>query len=153
MKAVGTRPTYQIFAAVTFMMGIVYFFFNHLYLRKHQVEGNDIVKKKPKNKPALNGIDNIALDLGEKIEKKKLEADELTSQSKIYTIDAEKNNEQVVNNISKDSKSVEAINNEKNHDIIEKYPDDDRKFKEKNDDNESEKKENNSIKNSNEQRR
>ncbi|XP_032677728.1 major facilitator superfamily domain-containing protein 6 [Odontomachus brunneus] len=49
MKAFGTRPTYQIFAVITLVTGIIYFIFNVAYLKKRpQVEGNDIVKKKPK---------------------------------------------------------------------------------------------------------
>lgn len=49
MKAFGTRPTYQIFAVVTLVTGIIYFVFNVAYLKKRpQLEGNDIVKKKPK---------------------------------------------------------------------------------------------------------
>ncbi|PSN42174.1 hypothetical protein C0J52_09851 [Blattella germanica] len=50
MKAFGTRPTYQIFSGTCIITGIIYFFFNKFYLRKRpQVEGNDIVKKKPKS--------------------------------------------------------------------------------------------------------
>jgi len=50
MKFFGTRPTYQIFAVVTLLTGIIYFIFNVTYLKKRsQLEGNDIVKKKPKN--------------------------------------------------------------------------------------------------------
>ncbi|XP_018396195.1 PREDICTED: uncharacterized protein LOC108774550 [Cyphomyrmex costatus] len=50
MKAFGTRPTYQIFSVVTLLTGIIYFIFNVTYLKKRsQIEGNDIVKKKPKN--------------------------------------------------------------------------------------------------------
>lgn len=50
MKFFGTRPTYQIFAVVTLLTGIIYFIFNLTYLKKRsQLEGNDIVKKKSKN--------------------------------------------------------------------------------------------------------
>ncbi|KAL0119338.1 hypothetical protein PUN28_009720 [Cardiocondyla obscurior] len=50
MKAFGTRPTYQIFAVMTLVTGIIYFIFNATYLKKRsQIEGNDIVKQKPKN--------------------------------------------------------------------------------------------------------
>lgn len=49
MKAFDTRPTYRIFAVMCTITGAVYFLFNKFYLRKRpQVEGNDIVKKKPK---------------------------------------------------------------------------------------------------------
>ncbi|KAK0172204.1 hypothetical protein PV328_005551 [Microctonus aethiopoides] len=63
MNGFGTRPTYQIFAVVCLIFGIVYFLFNIMYLKKRpQVEGNDIVKKKPKDKPLDNGINNINND-------------------------------------------------------------------------------------------
>lgn len=34
MKMVGTRPTYQIFSAVTLATGIIYYLFNRLYIVK-----------------------------------------------------------------------------------------------------------------------
>ncbi|KAF7998298.1 hypothetical protein HCN44_009696 [Aphidius gifuensis] len=113
IKAVGTRPTYQIFAAVTFFMGIVYFFFNILYLRKHQVEGNDIVKKKPKKTQELNGIDNVALDINEKIDKKAIKANE---SDKINNIDSinDKKNDNNCNNESNELKIIKTINNDNN---------------------------------------
>ncbi|XP_068085655.1 major facilitator superfamily domain-containing protein 6 isoform X2 [Anabrus simplex] len=50
MKWIGTRPTYQCFSVMCALVGCAYFAFNMLYLRRRpQVEGNDIVKKKPKN--------------------------------------------------------------------------------------------------------
>ncbi|XP_057330117.1 uncharacterized protein LOC130670705 [Microplitis mediator] len=67
MKAVGTRPTYQIFSVVSLVSGLIYFFFNMCYLQKRpQVEGNDIVKKEPK-KSVENGV-----NLGEKNNKNEL---------------------------------------------------------------------------------
>ncbi|KOC65506.1 Major facilitator superfamily domain-containing protein 6-A [Habropoda laboriosa] len=58
MKAYGTRPTYRIFAVVTLITGIMYYIFNVAYLKKRpQVEGNDIVKKKPKHVENQNGLD------------------------------------------------------------------------------------------------
>ncbi|XP_069689213.1 major facilitator superfamily domain-containing protein 6-like [Periplaneta americana] len=61
MKAFGTRPTYRIFAVSCTITGTVYFLFNKFYLRKRpQVEGNDIVKKKPKNS---NSTDLVEIDL------------------------------------------------------------------------------------------
>ena len=51
MKAFGTRKTFQIFSVATLITGIIYFFFNYCYLSKRpQIEGNDIVKKVPKDK-------------------------------------------------------------------------------------------------------
>lgn len=64
MNGFGTRPTYQIFAVVCLIFGILYFLFNIMYLKKRpQVEGNDIVKKKPKDKPLDNGVNNINNDI------------------------------------------------------------------------------------------
>lgn len=58
IKAFGTRPTYQIFAVVTLLTGFVYFIFNATYLKKRpQIEGNDIVKKKPKSVEALDKLE------------------------------------------------------------------------------------------------
>lgn len=55
IKGFGTRPTYQIFAVITLVTGIIYFVFNATYLKKRpQLEGNDIVKKKPKNVNVTN---------------------------------------------------------------------------------------------------
>ncbi|XP_034947864.1 uncharacterized protein [Chelonus insularis] len=66
MKAIGTRNTYRIFAVVSIITGIIYFFFNALYLKKRpQVEGNDIVKKEPKKK-TMNGIEASSIDAIEK---------------------------------------------------------------------------------------
>lgn len=78
MKSFGTRPTYRIFAVVSLVTGFVYFLFNALYLKKRpQVEGNDIVKKKPKRLTADDraGMENGGLDLAVRNEKKRLEAD------------------------------------------------------------------------------
>ncbi|CAK9801932.1 Major facilitator superfamily domain-containing protein 6-A [Anthophora quadrimaculata] len=58
MKAYGTRPTYRIFAVITLITGIMYYIFNVAYLKKRpQVEGNDIVKKKPKHVKNQNGLE------------------------------------------------------------------------------------------------
>lgn len=41
MQMVGTRMTYQIFAAVTLITGIFYFLFNYFYIERH---GREIEK-------------------------------------------------------------------------------------------------------------
>lgn len=62
MKAFGTRPTYQIFAVITLVTGIIYLIFNITYLKKQsQFEGNDIVKKKKID--AQNNFDKHANDI------------------------------------------------------------------------------------------
>lgn len=119
MKAFGTRPTYQIFAVVSLVTGIVYFLFNYLYLKKRpQVEGNDIVKKKPKVKKSTNmeanGIENVGMDLVERNEIKKLEADG----------NFERNPEEIAkDNFARNQDDFEAIKNAKNLDMIEKIED------------------------------
>ncbi|XP_028178185.1 uncharacterized protein LOC114365743 [Ostrinia furnacalis] len=49
MKYFGTRPTYQIFAASTFITGCIYFLFNKFFIRKRvtSTDADDICKKKP----------------------------------------------------------------------------------------------------------
>ncbi|XP_026758900.2 uncharacterized protein LOC113518264 [Galleria mellonella] len=48
MKFFGTRPTYQIFAAATFITGCIYYLFNQFYIRKRVLNHDiDICKKKP----------------------------------------------------------------------------------------------------------
>lgn len=48
MKFFGTRPTYQVFAAATFITGCIYYLFNKFYIGKRAVgDENDICKKKP----------------------------------------------------------------------------------------------------------
>ena len=125
MKAFGTRPTYQIFAALSLITGIIYFFFNLLYLKKQpQVEGNDIVKKKPKKLPNLNqnGIENGPLNLAERNEMKKLEADGINVVTKVVVENGRGiDNEAFVRNFD----DIEAINNARNLDRIEKLPEDD----------------------------
>lgn len=64
MKAFGTRPTYQIFAVITLVTGIIYLIFNITYLKKQsQFKGNDIVQKKSKNIDAQNSFDKHANDI------------------------------------------------------------------------------------------
>ncbi|XP_014475559.1 PREDICTED: uncharacterized protein LOC106744924 [Dinoponera quadriceps] len=64
MKAFGTRPTYQIFAVVTLVTGIIYFVFNAAYLkRRPQPEGNDIVKKKPKSIDMKSNLEKHTNDI------------------------------------------------------------------------------------------
>ncbi|KAF5300957.1 hypothetical protein FQA39_LY10927 [Lamprigera yunnana] len=45
MKCVGTRTTFQIFSAMAAISGLIYFCFNHFYMRKWPSEGTDITKK------------------------------------------------------------------------------------------------------------
>ena len=135
MKAFGTRPTYRIFAVVTLITGIMYYIFNVAYLKKRpQVEGNDIVKKKPKNVEKQNGLESgiIEIDLEEKKrsrgENEKNESNNLTgidNQAFIREQDG-------VNKCSGESQrtnNIEAINNAKNLDKIEKMPSDESKKK------------------------
>ncbi|XP_003695686.1 uncharacterized protein LOC100872700 isoform X1 [Apis florea] len=132
MKAFGTRPTYRIFAVVTLITGIMYYIFNVAYLKKRpQVEGNDIVKKKPKN--VENGLERgiIEIDLEEKKrstnENEKNESNNLTgidNQAFIREQDGVRSSRE-----SQRTNNIEAINNAKNLDKIEKMPSDESKKK------------------------
>lgn len=97
MNAVGTRPTYQIFAVATLITGFLYLFFNLTYLSKRpQVEGNDIVKKIPKDKTITeNGEISKGMEESKARKEKELE-------NEPYIVE-----------------DIEAINNAKNLDIIE----------------------------------
>ncbi|XP_014616480.1 PREDICTED: uncharacterized protein LOC106793789 [Polistes canadensis] len=131
MKAFGTRPTYQIFAVISLVTGLIYFFFNALYLKKRpQVEGNDIVKKKPKTMTGnQNGLDRGIVEtipLDEKNqhhditnEKDKMSIDNFGGiDNESFVKDKDK---VTLNNVTlKDTKDFEAINNAKNLDNMEK---------------------------------
>lgn len=41
MKAVGTRATYQIFAAITFITGCLYYAFNRIYIDNRRDQDKD----------------------------------------------------------------------------------------------------------------
>lgn len=129
MKAFGTRPTYQIFAVISLVTGLIYFFFNALYLKKRpQVEGNDIVKKKPKTTRTENqngGLVEIALD-DEKdrqrkineIDKKSIE-DALGIENENFV--KEKDDDEISKAMeTKDPKDLESIRNAKNLERVEK---------------------------------
>ncbi|XP_016840927.1 major facilitator superfamily domain-containing protein 6 isoform X1 [Nasonia vitripennis] len=99
MKAFGTRPTYQIFSVVSLVVGLIYFFFNLLYLSKQpQVEGNDIVKKKPK-------IPVVSVQPVADLEKSKPDKEKIAHEQ-------ESNGPYIIDDI-------EAVNNAKNLDIVD----------------------------------
>jgi len=124
MKGFGTRPTYQIFAVITLVTGIIYFIFNATYLKKRsQLEGNDIVKKKPKN---INEQDSPKkhtndISLNEKSQNKRIN-------NKINTM--ENDNGEFLKEESQNNKKtdeldlteIETIRNAKNIDEIEQNP-------------------------------
>nr|XP_003706892.1 PREDICTED: uncharacterized protein LOC100883226 [Megachile rotundata] len=129
MKAFGTRPTYRIFAVMTLITGIMYYIFNVAYLKKRpQVEGNDIVKKKPKKVENQNGLESGIIEIALE-EKKQRENDDKKNESNIVTgVDNQAfSNEQDNVKSSKDEENkrvsdIEAVNNAKNLDKIEKVP-------------------------------
>ncbi|XP_011309592.1 uncharacterized protein [Fopius arisanus] len=114
MTAFGTRPTYQIFAVVCLITGLIYFFFNLFYLKKRpQVEGNDIVKKKPKVQGQLADV----IDTTDKNEAKMMEAME-GIENLAFTDEFP-----MVNlNEPPSAKALETANNAKNLDNIERMP-------------------------------
>lgn len=115
MTAFGTRPTYQIFAVVCLITGLIYFFFNLCYLKKRpQMEGNDIIKKAPKDKLQISN----AIDTSAKNEAKKMEAMEGKENTAF-------NGEFTMGNFNEtpSAKTLETANNAKNLDSIERMPD------------------------------
>ncbi|XP_051153440.1 uncharacterized protein LOC127276820 [Leptopilina boulardi] len=166
MKGVGTRPTYQIFALASLLTGLMYYVFNVTYLKKRpQVEGNDIVKKEPKKKKTTgqNDLENGSVEIvskGEE-EKKKKKKKTTTKQhqqipdkekiaqgydNKAYSKDAMK-----IESANPTSKDIEALNNVKNLDKIEKISesgDDHEEIEKNHDKKEDYQKDNNTIINS-----
>lgn len=118
MKAFGTRPTYQIFAVLSLITGLVYFLFNSFYLKKRpQVEGNDIVKKKPKEKPVENGIESAI----ERIENSKEQQHQQKQENNKNTKDILKGEENLGFENSK-AMELRQTNKDKNHESIECVP-------------------------------
>ncbi|XP_075232468.1 uncharacterized protein LOC142330866 isoform X2 [Lycorma delicatula] len=64
MQAVGTRPTYQIFSAVTLVTGCIYYLFNHFYIENRY--------QKKEMDEQMKGVSNAAFEKGR-------EAKEITS--------------------------------------------------------------------------
>lgn len=128
MKGFGTRPTYQIFAVVTLVTGIIYFIFNVAYLKKRpQLEGNDIIKQRPKK---TNEHDNPEkhtndISLDEKPRSKRINN---KSNNKNNTINYEnkgflKEESQNKKNIDElNLTQIEVIRNARNIDGIEQKP-------------------------------
>lgn len=121
MKAFGTRPTYRIFAMITLITGIMYYIFNVAYLKKQpQVEGNDIVKKKPKNLGNQNGVENGIIEIALEEKKGAKYDDDKNESSNLTGIDNQAFSKEETDN--RKTNSLEAINNAKNLDKIEKMP-------------------------------
>lgn len=123
MKGFGTRPTYQIFAVVTFVTGIIYFIFNATYLKKRpQLEGNDIIKQRPKktNEHELEKHTNdISLD--EKPQSKRIDNknDTINNENKGFLKEEEQNKKNIEElNLTQS----ETIRNARNIEEIEQKP-------------------------------
>ncbi|KAG5312239.1 MFSD6 protein, partial [Acromyrmex insinuator] len=119
MKFFGTRPTYQIFAVVTLLTGIIYFIFNVTYLKKRsQLEGNDIVKKKPKN---IDEQDNPEKHTNDISLDEKSESNQINNKSDMGNdnkgfLKEESHNNKKTNELN--STEIEAIRNAKNIDEL-----------------------------------
>ncbi|XP_011066580.1 PREDICTED: uncharacterized protein LOC105153435 [Acromyrmex echinatior] len=119
MKFFGTRPTYQIFAVVTLLTGIIYFIFNVTYLKKRsQLEGNDIVKKKPKN---IDEQDNPEKHTNDISLDEKSESNQINNKSNMGNdnkgfLKEESHNNKKTNELN--STEIEAIRNAKNIDEL-----------------------------------
>ncbi|XP_034183594.2 uncharacterized protein LOC117605903 isoform X1 [Osmia lignaria lignaria] len=126
MKAFGTRPTYRIFAVMTLITGIMYYIFNVAYLKKRpQVEGNDIVKKKPKKVENQNGLESGIIEIGLEEQKHHRNDDENNESNNLTGIDNKAFSEEQDNMKDEENKrksNMEAVNNAKNLDKIEKVP-------------------------------
>ncbi|XP_071564359.1 uncharacterized protein [Temnothorax nylanderi] len=124
MKYFGTRPTYRIFAVVTLVTGIIYFIFNMTYLRKRsQLEGNDIVKRKPKkineqDSPEKHTTD-ISLDEKPRSERIINKSNMMENDNKGFLKEESQNNKKTDEpNLTQ----IEAIRNARNIDGIEQNP-------------------------------
>ncbi|XP_017882086.1 uncharacterized protein LOC108626124 [Ceratina calcarata] len=119
MKAFGTRPTYRIFAAMTLITGTMYYVFNVAYLKKRpQVEGNDIVKKKPKNADNQNGLENGTIEIGSLEQRKKGEGSDLSGIDN-QTFVQERDN---VEPVSEKETKLQRIDTESIDDGVERVP-------------------------------
>ncbi|XP_024869158.1 uncharacterized protein LOC112452926 [Temnothorax curvispinosus] len=123
MKYFGTRPTYRIFAVVTLVTGIIYFIFNMTYLKKRsQLEGNDIVKRKPKkineqDSPEKHTTD-ISLDEKPRSERI-INKSTMENDNKAFLKEESQNNKKMNEpNLTQ----IEAIRNARNIDGIEQNP-------------------------------
>lgn len=127
MKAYGTRPTYRIFAVITLITGVMYYVFNVAYLKKRpQVEGNDIVKKKPKNVQNQNGLESgiieIALEEKRQNEGKEKESKNIAGIENEAFSKEQENAKYSREDGNQRPSNLEAVNNAKNLDRIEKMP-------------------------------
>ncbi|XP_076752374.1 uncharacterized protein LOC143424287 [Xylocopa sonorina] len=136
MKAFGTRPTYRIFAVMTLITGIMYYVFNVAYLKKRpQVEGNDIVKKKPKNVENQNGLESGIIEIGlvEKkeppSEEKKNDSGNLTGIDNQAFIGEQEETKAAKEMQNRRMNNMKAVNNARNLDKIEKMPSEEGKKK------------------------
>lgn len=120
MKFFGTRPTYQIFSVVTFVTGIIYFIFNATYLKKRsQLEGNDIVKQKPKNIDAQGSSEkhtnDISLDEKPQNERINNKSNTMGNDNEGFLQESQNNQKTDELNLTQ----IETIRNAKNIDEIE----------------------------------
>ncbi|KAL6260225.1 hypothetical protein P5V15_007760 [Pogonomyrmex californicus] len=125
MKAFGTRPTYQIFAVVTLVTGLIYILFNMIYLKKRsQLKGNDIVKQKPENINEQNSPEkyiNFDISFDEKSQSERIKNNPMKNDNM--------NNEKVLKEESRNNKranelslQTDDIRNAKNVEEIKQNP-------------------------------
>jgi len=121
MKGFGTRPTYQIFAVVTLVTGIIYFIFNAAYLKKRpQLEGNDIIKQRPKKTNEHDEKHTNDISLYEKPQSKRInKSNTINNENKGFLKEEDQNKKNIDElNLTQ----IEAIRNAKNIDGIEQKP-------------------------------
>ena len=96
----------------------MYYMFNVFYLKKRpQVEGNDIVKKEPKKTKQQSDLENGSVEIGLKEKKQNQDKEKIAQgyDNKAYSEDQMK-----IESAKPSSKDIEALNNAKNLDKIEK---------------------------------
>lgn len=104
----------------------MYYIFNVAYLKKRpQVEGNDIVKKKPKKVENQNGLESGIIEIGLEEQKHRRNDHENNETNNLTGIDNKafsKEHDNMKDEENKRKSNMEAINNAKNLDKIEKVP-------------------------------
>lgn len=121
MKFIGTRPTYQVFAAATFITGCIYYLFNKFYIGKRAVgDENDICKKKPANldiekRESLDKI-NSTTDVASENEINMTDSKAASPQVKLVTSSTDGSTDSGVDNPAYNEHDMDSNINEKGND-------------------------------------
>ncbi|CAH0727396.1 unnamed protein product, partial [Brenthis ino] len=119
MKFFGTRPTYQLFAAATFITGCFYYLFNQFYIRKRAMgDENDLCKKKPAILDAEKREKiNPTIDVATENEVNKIETSKATNpQIKLVSDSIDGSSDSGVDNPAYNDNVETTVNDKKNDD-------------------------------------